>query len=80
MDINTLPEWIGLISTFIAGASIILGVVARITAITQNTRDDEVVGKVGKALKAAQKVLGALALDSGTTAKKAVTKEQKPNA
>jgi len=51
-----LMEWIELISVVIAGAS-------SVAAITPTPKDDEFVGKVGKAYAKAYKVVDLLALN-----------------
>lgn len=64
MDATSIQDWVTIILAVIAAASVIVKGVAMITEITPGTRDDYIVGKVDRFVHVAQKVLGAIALDS----------------
>jgi hypothetical protein len=58
------------ISAVISAASVIVKLVAKITAITPGTTDDHIVGEIQKWIAKIQKILGMLALDASNTKNK----------
>jgi hypothetical protein len=53
----------------IAAASVVVGGVAMITKITPNTKDDEIITTLQAIIKKAQRIFGAIAIDSGAVSK-----------
>ena len=74
MDMETINTVLLYATAVVTAASVIVTGIAKITDITPSTTDDEVVGKAKRVLSKLQTVLGTIALDSGSTAKKAVKK------
>lgn len=67
----TLSALVVTATSVVGAASIIVQGIAKITAITPSTKDDEVVGKVQKALQVTSTVLDKVALNlPATTARK----------
>ncbi len=67
----TLSALVVTTTSVVGAASIIVQGIAKITAITPSTKDDEVVGKVQKALQVTSTVLDKVALNlPATTARK----------
>lgn len=67
----TLSALVVTATSVVGAASLIVQGIAKITAITPSTKDDEVVGKVQKALQVTSVVLDKVALNlPATTARK----------
>lgn len=67
----TLSALVVTATSVVGAASLIVQGIAKITAITPSTKDDEIVGKVQKALQVTSVVLDKVALNlPATTARK----------